>query len=113
MGGGGIGTPMQGNWRISLRNGSGGSAASAQRLRLGLVRKAPSASLSEAFWTVFKKARVDFSGDQYSAVYCRCSVARLGKRPLGGQKRYYNGKSWSCRAVDFGRILHRRVSVGE
>ena len=45
--------------RICLRYGRGGSAASAQRLRPGLVPKASSASLSDVFWTVFNKARVD------------------------------------------------------
>ena len=45
--------------KICLRYVRGGLAASAQRLRAGLVRKAPSASLSDVFWTVFSKARVD------------------------------------------------------
>ena len=35
--------------RISMRNASGGSAASAQRLRPGLALKASIASLSEVF----------------------------------------------------------------
>ena len=44
---------------ISLRYRRGGSAASAQRLRPGLVRKAPSASLSAECWIVFNMAKVD------------------------------------------------------
>ena len=45
--------------KICLRYVRGGSAAFSQRLRAGLVRKAPSASLSDVFWTVFSKARLD------------------------------------------------------
>ena len=43
---------------ISLQN-AGGSVASARRLKPGLVRKAPNASLSEVFWIVFNRAKVD------------------------------------------------------
>ena len=46
-------------FRISLLHVSGDSTTSAQRLRPVFVRKALSASLSEVFWTVFMKARVD------------------------------------------------------
>lgn len=57
-----------GNWetevmklevRICLRKERGGSAASAQRLTPGLVRKAPRASLNEEFWMVSSNLRVD------------------------------------------------------
>ena len=45
--------------RSSLQNASGGSAASEQRLKPGLVQKAPSVSLSEVFWIKFNRAKVD------------------------------------------------------
>ena len=45
--------------KICLRYVRGGSAASAHRLKPGLVRKAPRASLSDVFCTVFKMAKVD------------------------------------------------------
>ena len=44
--------------RIFLRNVRGSSAASAQRLSPGLVRKAPSAGRSEVLWMILSKCNV-------------------------------------------------------
>ena len=44
---------------MSLQKWRGGSAASAHKLSLGLVRKAPKASLREEVWIVSSKERTD------------------------------------------------------
>ena len=46
--------------RMSLLNERGGSAASAQRLILGLVLNAPRTSLKQAAWTESRRVSGDF-----------------------------------------------------